>query len=167
MSNAERLVSDTRMSIATKVMLGTISHLMRGSSMKTPGKVGLSREVQVALGEQLRAAYSKFLHHMPWKLVSLSQRIAHPTHGSSWRLDPEFQPAPFAEDAAFDPETLAILDEALEKAWDDLQSIKSPVTRETLALQLAALAKEERDPSRLAIKAVIASIVPSTRSKTE
>jgi hypothetical protein len=127
--------------------------------MKPSGKVGLPREVQIALGEQLRAAYSKLLHHMPWKLVSLTQRIAHPTHDSSWRLDPELQLQPLPEDAAFDPETLAILDEALEKAWDDLQSIRSPVTREALALRLAALAREERDPSRLATKAVIASIV--------
>jgi hypothetical protein len=135
--------------------------------MKPSGKVGLPREVQIALGEQLRAAYSKFLHRMPWKLVSLTQRIEHETHGRSWRLDPELQPQPLPEDAAFDPETLAILDEALEKAWDDLQSIRSPVTREDLALRLAALAREERDPSRLATKAVIASIVPSPRSKAE
>jgi hypothetical protein len=135
--------------------------------MKPSGKVGLPREVQIALGEQLRAVYSKFLNHMPWKLVSLTQRIGHETHGRSWRRDPEFQPLLFGEDAAFDPETLAILDQALEKAWDDLQSIKSPVTREALALRLAALAKEERDPSRLATKAVIASIVPSTRRKPE
>ena len=135
--------------------------------MKPSGKDGLPREVQIALGEQLRAAYSKFLHHMPWKLVSLTQRIGHATPGRTWRLGPEFQPPLFAEDAAFDPETLAILDEALEKAWDDLQSIRSPVTRETLALRVATLAREERDPSRLATKAVIASIVPSPRSKTE
>jgi hypothetical protein len=135
--------------------------------MKPSGKVGLPREVQIALGEQLRAAYSKFLHRMPWKLVSLTQRIEHETHGRSWRLDPELQPQPLPEDVAFDPETLAILDEALVKAWDDLQSIRSPVTREDLALRLAALAREERDPSRLATKAVIASIVPSPRSKAE
>ena len=135
--------------------------------MKPFGKVGLPREVQIALGEQLRAAYSKFLHLMPWKLVSLTQRIEHETHGRSWRLDPELQPQPLPGDAAFDPETLAILDEALEKAWDDLQSIRSSVTREDLALRLAALAREERDPSRLATKAVIASIVPSPRSKAE
>ena len=134
--------------------------------MKPTGKAGLPREVQIALGEQLRAAYSKFLHHMPWRLVSLTQRIGPATDGRSWRLNPEFQPPLFAEEA-FDPETLAILDEALEKAWDDLQSIRSPVTRETLALRVATLAREERDPSRLATKAVIASIVPSTRSKTE
>ena len=135
--------------------------------MKPPGKVGLPREVQIALGGKLRAAYGKFLHQMPWKLVSLTRRIEHGTHDRSWRPDPELHPPPFAEDAAFDPETLAILDEAFEKAWGDLQSIKSPVTRETLALRLAVLAREERDPSRLATKAVIASIVPSTRSKTE
>ena len=135
--------------------------------MKPSGKVGLPREVQIALGEQLRAAYSKFLHRMPWKLVSLTQRIEHETHGRSWRLDPELQPQLLPEDAAFDPETLAILDEALEKAWDDLQSIRSSITREDLALRLAALAREERDPSRLATKAVIASIVPSPRSKAE
>ena len=135
--------------------------------MKPSGKAGLPREVQIALGEQLRAAYSKFLHHMPWKLVNLTQRIGHPTHGGTWRLDPQSQRPVFADDAAFDPESLAILDEALEKAWDDLQSIGSPVTRETLALRLAALAKEERDPSRLATKAVISSIAPSPRSKTE
>ena len=134
--------------------------------MKPSGKAGLPREVQIALGEQLRAAYSKFLHHMPWRLVSLTQRIGPATHGKSWRSDPEFQPPLFAEEA-FDPETLAILDEALEKAWDDLQSIRSPVTLETLALRVATLAREERDPSRLATKAVIASIVPSPRGKTE
>jgi hypothetical protein len=155
------------MGVATTVLLSTISRLKTGSSMKPSGKVGLPRDVQIALGGKLRAAYGKFLHQMPWKLVSLARRIEHATDGGSWRPDPELHPPPFAEDAAFDPETLAILDEAFEKAWGDLQSIKSPVTRETLALRLAVLAREERDPSRLATKAVIASIVPSTRTKTE
>jgi hypothetical protein len=137
-----------------------------GSSLKSSDGSSLSRELQISLGEQLRAAYGKLLHEVPWKLVSLTQRLEIEAHGSSWRVDPEIQPTALSEHAAFDPETLALLDKALEKAWDDLQSIKSPVTREFLAVRLAALAREERDPDRLATKAVIGSILPPTNSKT-
>jgi hypothetical protein len=127
---------------------------------------GLSRETQLALGERLRAAYSNFVNRIPPGLVSLGnqatvQRVA--AKGSV--------PAPLSADRVgtldadvFDPETIAVLDEAYRKAWIDLQSLKhNPVSQDALVRQLIALVKAgERRPNNMAIKAVLSLVAPST-----
>jgi len=59
----------------------------------------------------------------------------------------------------FDPATITLLDEAFQRAWEDLQRVQHPVTREALARCLTDLLKIEREPARLATKAVIQIIV--------
>jgi hypothetical protein len=52
------------------------------------------------------------------------------------------------------------MDKAFEQAWGDLQSIQHPATEEALARCLTDLIKADREPSRLATKAVIRLIMP-------
>jgi hypothetical protein len=126
---------------------------------RTP-KEGLPRFVQMALGEQLREAYSSFVRRLPWDLINLARRITTPISESP-RASPIVETlGSKVNETVFDPATIAILDAAFEKAWDDLQSLHNPVSRETLALHLMALVKGERHPSRLASKAVLTLIVP-------
>jgi hypothetical protein len=69
-------------------------------------------------------------------------------------------------DNVFDPATTAILDQAFEQAWRDLQSIQHPATEEALARCLTDLVKADREPARLATKAVIRLIVPKESQST-
>ena len=120
----------------------------------------LPREVQIALGRKLRDVYRSYVDRLPLHLVGLAHRVTdvdnrHPV------------PLPFGElrnldRDVFDPDTIRILDEAFDKAWNDLQSLKkNPATEDSLALVLMALVKEgERNPSQLATKAVLKLIAP-------
>lgn len=125
---------------------------------RTP-KEGLPRFVQMALGEQLREVYSSFVRRLPWDLISLARRV-NTTASEGSHSSPIAETLGKIDETVFDPATIAILDTAFEKAWDDLQSLHNPVSRETLALHLMALVKGERHPSRLASKAVLTLIVP-------
>lgn len=128
----------------------------------TPNKPALPREVQIALGEQLRDAYRNFVGRLPLNLISLMRGLKEGTPVERARASPIIDTMGPIDRSVFDPATIAILDEAFEKAWEDLQSVQNSVSRETLALRLMALVKAERNPSRLATKAVLASIVSPT-----
>lgn len=123
---------------------------------------GLSRELQISLGDRLRDHYSTFLQRLPLELVVLARKI----RGSSSVKDPSFtQPLGNPLWNSFDPETVAILNTAFEKAWHDLDHLTAnPATRSALATRLIALLNEgERNPSRLATKAVLELVAPRER----
>jgi hypothetical protein len=134
---------------------------------RKPG--GLSRDVQLALGEKLRAAYGTFVDRLPPGLVGLANAVrARAAPGQTTTpgraaiermgmLDPN----------VFEPETIALLDEAYQKAWNDLQGLKNnPVSQDALVLRLIALVRAgERSPHKLATKAVLTLIAPSTAPK--
>lgn len=96
---------------------------------------------------------------LPWHLLSLAQKVSLADPSPADRA-PDAAPAAF-DSSVLDPATIAILDEAFERAWTDLQSVKHEATKEALARCLADLIQHERDPARLATKAVIALIAPA------
>jgi len=114
------------------------------------------------LSRELRDHYSTFLQRLPLELVVLARKI----RGSSSVKDPSFtQPLGNPLWNSFDPETVAILNTAFEKAWHDLDHLTAnPATRSALATRLIALLNEgERNPSRLATKAVLELVAPRER----
>jgi hypothetical protein len=66
---------------------------------------------------------------------------------------------PFS-DAVYDPETLAMMSRVLDDAWNELQSVNGTGTaaemvRTTMATRImAAVAKGEREPSKLKLLAL-------------
>jgi hypothetical protein len=136
---------------------------------KEKEKQGLPRDVQLALGEQLREAYSGFVGRLPWNLISLARRVKDDPSEGQARAEPIVDNMGLVDRAVFDPATIAILQSAFEKAWSDLQSLRhNPSSREALALRLMALVNEgERNPSRLATKAVLISIAPPTAGRDQ
>jgi len=127
---------------------------------------GLSRELQSKLGVKLRDLYSSFVQSLPLHFVVLTRRVRDAGSAKSTRSDSMCETVGNISADAFDPETIAILDEAFEKAWDDLDHLKTnPVTRNALAIRLIALLKEgERNPSRLATKVVLQLVAPRVPS---
>jgi hypothetical protein len=123
---------------------------------------GLSRELQIKLGEKLRDLYSEFVQSLPLHLFVLAQRVR--GAGSAKRTRSDSISETLGNNCAdvFDPETVAILDEAYEKAWKDLDRLKTnPVTRTALAICLFVLLNQgERNPSLLATKAVLKLVAP-------
>jgi hypothetical protein len=120
---------------------------------------GLTRELQISLGGRLRDHYNTFLQSLPLELVLLARKI----RGNASAKDPSFiEPLENTHWNSFDPETVAILNEAFEKAWQDLDHLTAnPATRSVLATRLIALLNEgERNPSRLATKAVLELVAP-------
>ena len=119
----------------------------------------LPRAAQLALGTELRARYGVWGGRLPWQLLSLAQRVSLADLAPADR-EPDAAPAAF-DSSVLDPATIAILDEAFDRAWTDLQSVKHEATKEALARCLAGLIQHERDPARLATKAVIELIAPA------
>ena len=118
----------------------------------------LSRAVQGVIGEALREHYRAFVNSLPLHLVGLAHRVG--TQHTDVMASPV--PSPFDQLHSqnceiFDPLTIRILVEAFDKAWRDLESLKSnPATQKSLALLLLELVKEgERNPSQLASKGVL------------
>ena len=118
----------------------------------------LSQAVQRAIGGALRDHYRAFVDSLPLHLVGLAHRVD-PMRAEGVRSQ---LPSPFDQLEAqnlevFDPLTLRILVDAFDKAWRDLESLKTnPATQKSLALLLFDLVKEgERNPSQLASKAVL------------
>jgi hypothetical protein len=75
---------------------------------------------------------------------------------------------PFPGNTTYDPETLAVLGQAFDAAWHELQSAVLPVdaalAREELAARILFAADQgERDPERLKLHALAAFPLP-TRS---
>jgi hypothetical protein len=127
----------------------------------------LSRAVQGAIGEALRDHYCVFVASLPLHLVGLAHRVG-PLRTDSKRSE---MPSPFDQLHSqnlevFDPPTLRILVEAFDKAWRDLDSLKTnPATQKSLALLLLDLVKEgERNSSQLASKAVLRLIASGGKS---
>ena len=123
---------------------------------------GLSRELQVNLGEKLRDLYSAYVQSLPLYLVALARRVRSVGSAKDTPSNSISEMAGNSVANAFDPETVAILDKAFENAWKDLDSLKAnPVTRTALATRLITLLNEgERNPSRLATKAVLELVAP-------
>ena len=122
---------------------------------------GLTRHLQISLGEKLREYYSGVLQTLPPDLVLLARKIRGDTTAKQnfhWGSEPLEN----IHVDSFDPETVAILDEAFERAWRDLDHLtENPATRQCLATRLFELLKEgERNPSRLATKAVLELVAP-------
>lgn len=125
---------------------------------------GLTRDVQISLGGRLRDHYSTLVQSLPLDLLLLSRKI----RGNAGGADSSFNAPPRnAEWNSFDPETVAILNEAFDKAWLDLDHLTAnPATRRGLAKRLIALLNEgERNPSRLATKAVLKLVAPREQMK--
>lgn len=122
----------------------------------------LSRELQIGLGGKLRELYSTLMQSMPVHFFVLARRIRSVGGEPGARSAPTFEISGDIRGHAYDPETVAILSEAFDKAWNDLEALTSnPTTHAELALRLIALLDEgERDPSRLATKAVLESVAP-------
>src|SRR5688572_18440175 len=110
----------------------------------------LPRKAQLALGAELRAMYGVWAGRLPWQLLSLAQRVSLADRAPADR-EPDVAPAAF-DSSVLDPTSIAILDQAFDRAWTDLQSVKHEATKEALALCLADLIQHERDPARLATK---------------
>ena len=121
---------------------------------------GLPRELQISLGRMLRDYYNTFLQSMPLDLVLLARKIR---GGQSARDNPPSVSELLRNHTnSFDPETVAILTEAFDRAWNDLNHLSAnPATPRTLATRLLALLNEgERDASRMATKAVLELVAP-------
>jgi hypothetical protein len=118
---------------------------------------GLSRELQFSLGEKLRELYRTFVQSVPLHFIILARRVGDATSEKGSRPNPISETLDNMSRSAFDPETVEILDEAFEKGWKDLDSLTTnPATQSALAVRLIALLnKGERNPSRLATKAVL------------
>ena len=123
---------------------------------------GLSRELQINLGEKLRDLYSAYVQSLPLHLVVLARRVRSASSAKGTRSDPISEMVGNSVENAFDPETVAILDKAFENAWKDLDNLEAnPVTRTALATRLITLLTEgERNPARLATKAVLELVAP-------
>jgi hypothetical protein len=118
----------------------------------------LSRAVQGVIGEALRDHYRAFVKSLPLHLVGLAHRVgAQHNDAVASAVPSPFEQLRSQNREAFDPLTVRILVEAFDKAWCDLESLKSnPATQKSLALLLLELVKEgERNPSHLASKAVL------------
>ena len=120
---------------------------------------GLTRDLQISLGGRLRDHYYAVLQSLPLDLLLLARQI----RGNAGGNDASIDAAPGNNDwNSFDPETVEILNEAFDKAWQDLDHLtENPATRRVLATRLIALLNEgERNPSRLATKAVLELVAP-------
>jgi hypothetical protein len=117
--------------------------------------------VQIALGRKLRDVYRATMDRLPLDLVGLAHRVKMPPD-SRKRPDipPPFDELSNVESDVLDPDTIRILIDAFNRAWDDLQILhRNPATEEALALTLIVLVKEgERNPAQLATKAVLKMI---------
>ena len=125
-------------------------------------RTGLSRELQISLGEKLRELYSTFVQSLPLHFVVLARRVRGANSEKGTRSDSTSETLGKISGDGFDPETVAILGEAFEKAWKDLDNLTTnPATRTELAIRLIALLNEgERNPPRLATKAVLELVAP-------
>jgi hypothetical protein len=121
----------------------------------------LPRDVQLALGRKLRDAYRATMDRLPLDLVGLAHRVKAP---ADFQKRPDIPPPldalRTADSDVLDPETIRILIDAFNRAWEDLQILHgNPATEEALALTLIVLVKEgERNPAQLATKAVLKMI---------
>jgi hypothetical protein len=120
-------------------------------------------EVQRALGAELRWALSSWAIRSPWKLVRLAQR-AHTPSNKKLEVFPSDEPVIWSEKGVLDATSIAILDKAFYQAWGDLKNVDHTADEETLARCLSEMIKTERDPARLATKAVIRLILASNKS---
>jgi hypothetical protein len=123
---------------------------------------GLSRELQIGLGEKLRELYSSLVQSVPLHFIMLARRIRNAGGETRAPAGPSFEAAGEIGGHGYDPETVAILSEAFDKAWEDLEALSAnPATHAALALRLIALLDEgERNPARLATKAVLELVAP-------
>jgi hypothetical protein len=120
-------------------------------------------EVQRALGAELRFTLSSWANRLPWKLVRLARR-AHTPPNKRLETFPSDEPVIWSEKGVLDATSIAILDKAFQQAWGDLRNADHAADKETLARCLSQMIKTERDPSRLATKAVIRLILASNSS---
>lgn len=121
----------------------------------------LPRDVQISLGRKLRDVYCATMDRLPLHLVGLAHRVEEPAgHQRRQNIPPPFDELSNVESDVLDPDTIRILIDAFNRAWDDLQTLnRNPATEEALALTLIVLVKEgERNPSQLATKAVLKMI---------
>jgi hypothetical protein len=130
---------------------------------------GLSRELQISLGEKLRDIYSTFIQSLPLHLVVLARKVRGGGSAKSASFVALSETFGHISAESFDPETIAIVDEAFDKAWKDLDYLTTnPATRTALAIRLIALLKKgERNPSRLATKAVLELVAPLVPNNNE
>src|SRR4051812_42318119 len=128
-------------------------------AMRSKHKGRLSTDVQLALGAELRARFGSWANRLPGPMMRLAQQVSLPPPETR-SGQPRDPPPPAFDPNVFDPATIAALDEAFRLAWDDLQKVGHPVSKDALARCLTRLAKTERAPARLATRAVIQTIVP-------
>jgi len=115
-------------------------------------------DVQHALGAELRWTLSSWANRLPWKLVTLARRAQAP-QDKKLEIFPSDEPVIWSDKGVFDPASIAILDKAFQQAWGDLRNVDHAADEETLARCLSQMIKTERDPARLATKAVIKLIL--------
>jgi gentisate 1,2-dioxygenase len=88
-------------------------------------------------------------------------RRAHIPPNNKPDIYPSDEPVIWADKGVLDPPSVAILEKAFHQAWDDLKNGDQAADKEVLARCLSQLIKTERDPARLAAKAVIKLILLS------
>ena len=123
-------------------------------------------EVQLALGAELRWTLSSWAIRLPWKLLSLAHR-AHAPQNNKFEHLPSDEPVIWSERGVLDAASIAILDKAFRQALADLRNADHAADKEKLARCLCEMIKTERDPSRLAAKAVISLVLISNSNSSK
>jgi hypothetical protein len=123
---------------------------------------GLSKDLQLSLGEKIREHYSAFVQSLPLSLVALSRKISDLPNARDFPTSSAVATFESNSQSGFDPETVAILTEAFEKAWADLAYLEtnSVAPAEVSRCLIALLNSGERNASRLASKALLKLIAP-------
>ena len=125
---------------------------------------GLDRNVLTSLGKTLGESYNDILQKFPLRFHDLVRQIRVPAATASTACRPSsiLHAAHSADmNGSFDPERLAELDAAFEKAWSSLNQIgNGTISREMLAQRLLELASEENSdpPDLLGTRAITALI---------
>jgi len=113
-----------------------IHYIVMGDEQKR-----LPRDIQISLGRKLRDIYRAYVG-LPFPLLGLARRIPEPSSFKTHReMPPQVYELSIVERDVLDPETIRILVDAYNKAWNDLRTLKkNPATNEALARMLSHLA---------------------------
>lgn len=127
---------------------------------------GLPRALQLGLGKLLQAHYQELFRSIPPHLLGLAQKIPEVTGTQAASAGTTAVSFETGEPEGLDPETVSILHSAYERAWGDLEHLTAnPTTHKALAARLIELLERgERNPSRLATKAVLGLVAPKEAS---
>ena len=95
-----------------------IHYIVMGDEQKR-----LPRDIQISLGRKLRDIYRAYVG-LPFPLLGLARRIPEPSSFKTPEMPPQVYELSIAERDVLDPETIRILVDAYNKAWNDLRTLK-------------------------------------------